>query len=97
MKSATQTRAEMAEIEVAFQSMCLSHELSQAEKIIRHFLAHVNLCQGVLAAMKTLEPGKTIPQGIQDFILQNVGYLKHNHAKDLGIELKWEIPPAIGF
>lgn len=93
MKTATQTRAEQAEMEIAFRCMASSHELAQAEKIVRHYLAHLTLCQGIIYAIKTLEPGKEVPQAMKDFILMNVEFLKRNHAKDFGIELKWETSP----
>jgi len=96
MKTETQTRAELMEMEMAFRRMVQGDEIEEAEIIARHYLAHVHIAQQILGIIKSRE-GFTIrnerDENIREFLRHCVTLIKSGHALDFGIELKWETSP----
>jgi len=96
MKTATQTRAEIVEMEMAFQRMVQGDEFAEAEIIARHYLAHVNIAQQILGIIKSRERftiRNERDENIREFLRHCVSLIKSGHAHDFGIELKWETFP----
>jgi len=90
-QTASQSRAYLADMELGFRRMIQGDDMTEAEIIARHYLAHVNVAQQILAIVKMSE-GQPYPpdEHIKAFLKYHVDLIKTNHAHDFGIELKWK-------